>query len=97
MIRHCVFLHLDPAATDEAVEAVVAALRTLPAAIPEIRSYEVGRDLGLREGNADLAIVATFDDVEGWRTYVDHPAHVAVIAEHIAGVATSRTSVQFEV
>ncbi len=96
MIRHCVFLVLDPSASDEAVDALVDALRGLPAQIPEIRSYEVGRDLGLRDDNADLAIVASFDDAEGWRTYTDHPAHQAVIAEHVAGVARSRTAVQFE-
>ena len=54
MIRHCVFLHLDPSASDEAIDAMVSALRALPDVIPEIRSYEVGRDLGdLRIGHED--------------------------------------------
>lgn len=97
MIRHCVLLHLRPDAPEEAADAIVAALRTLPAQIPEIRGYEVGIDLGWREGNARIGIVASFEDQAGWRTYVEHPAHVAVIAEHIAPHVEDRRAVQFEI
>jgi hypothetical protein len=96
VIRHCVVLRFRDDAPDGAVDRVVDALRTLPAQIPQIRSYEVGADLGWREGNAELGIVATFDDRDGWRTYVEHPAHVAVIEQHIAPYVRDRTSVQFE-
>jgi len=75
---------------------IVEALRGLPAQISEIRSYEVGADLGLRDGNADLAIVASFDDEAGWRAYLSHPAHLQAIDEHIAPHSTGLTSVQFE-
>jgi Stress responsive A/B Barrel Domain len=97
MIRHCVFVTLAPGTSEAATTAIVEALRGLPEKIPEIRSYEVGTDLGWREGNPDIGIVATFDDEDGWRTYQSHPAHVAAIDEHIAPHATGRSSVQFEV
>lgn len=97
MIRHCVLLGVAEGTDRQVLDAIVDALRELPAAIPEIRSYEVGVDLGWRDGNAQIGIVAGFDDEEGWRTYVEHPAHVAVIEQHIAPVVTSRQAVQFDV
>ena len=97
MIRHCVLLRFRPDAPAGCVEAAVAALRALPDRIAEIRSYEVGADLGWREGNAELGIVAEFDDRDGWRAYVDHPDHVAVIEAHIAPHVESRQAVQFEI
>ena len=96
MIRHCVFVTVSPDATDADRDDIVEALRGLPAQISEIRSYEVGTDLGLRDGNADLAIVASFDDEAGWRAYLSHPAHLQAIDEHIAPHSTGLTSVQFE-
>jgi hypothetical protein len=97
MIRHCVVVTVSPDTSDADRDGIVEALRGLPAQIPEIRSYEVGADLGLRDGNADIAIVASFDDEAGWRAYLSHPAHLQVIDQHFAPHSTGRTSVQFEV
>jgi hypothetical protein len=89
--RHVLLLTLD-AACD--VDGVVDALRALPAQIPELRSYVVGRDAGLAEGNATVAVVAEFDDAAGWRTYTDHPDHQRLIAERIRPHLVSRSAVQ---
>jgi hypothetical protein len=93
VIRHVVLLTIDPSAPT-APQVIVEALRELPAAIPELRSYEVGVDLGLADGNATVAVVADFDDVDGYTTYRDHPAHRAVIEELISPVLVARTAVQ---
>jgi hypothetical protein len=97
MIRHCVFISLHPGTTDAAVTAIVESLEGLPAKIPSIRTYEVGTDLGWREGNPEIAIVAGFDDEAGWRAYLSHPAHLAANEDQIAAHSSGRTSVQFEV
>lgn len=89
--RHIALLTFAPG-TD--VDAIVEALHTLPAQIPELRSYEVGRDAGLAADNADLAVVAELDDRAGYEAYRDHPAHQAVIAELIAPHLTARTAAQ---
>lgn len=94
-IRHCVFLRMREGIGPREVEGLVEALRALPGQIPEIRGYEVGVDLGWREGNPDVAVVATFDDETGWRAYVEHPAHIAVIEQHIEPFVAERASVQF--
>lgn len=96
MIRHCVFITLSDGTSEAARAAIVEALEGLPAQIPEIASYEVGVDLGWRDGNPEIAIVASFADQAAWRTYQQHPVHVRVIDEHIAPHSSGRSSVQFE-
>ncbi|HSO95669.1 MAG TPA: Dabb family protein [Acidimicrobiia bacterium] len=96
MIRHVVCLTWSVDATPADVEAVRAGLVALPGQIPEIRSYAVGSDLSVVDGNADFAIVADFDDVAAWRRYQEHPAHQAVLTERIRPILASRAAVQHE-
>ncbi len=96
MITHIVVFSWKPGVSDEQIQKVVDELSALPALVPSIRSYRVGRDAGAAEGNADFAVVATFDDLDGWRAYTDHPAHQAVVAAHIRPNIASRAAVQFE-
>ena len=97
MLRHVVCLTFRASTPDAAVDELVAALRALPAAIPEIRHYEVGIDVGLADGNADLTLAADFDDADAWRRYQDHPAHVRVITELVRPIVEHRVASQFEV
>ena len=96
MLRHLVLLKWTPEATSDQISSVVDGLRGLPAVIPEVRRYDIGTDLGLREGTYDLAIVAEFDDADGWRAYAGHPEHVAVIDDRILPILADRASVQHE-
>ena len=93
-LRHIVTLTFRDGTTERDAEAIAAALRELPEQIPELRSYVVGVDAGLSEGNASLAVVADFDSVEDWQTYRDHPAHQAVITQQIVPVLAGRSAVQ---
>lgn len=89
MLTHLVLITARPDATDEQVDAVIAGLRALPPQIAEIDGYEVGRDLGLAEGNATIAIQATFASPEDLQAYVVHPAHQQVVTELIRPIAAS--------
>ena len=73
------------------------ALRALPAQIESLRSYAVGPDLQLGEGRGDFAVVAEFDDADGYQAYVDHPAHQAVANDLIAPIRADRAHVQFAI
>ena len=94
MLRHVVVFGWKDGTSSAEVDAIVAALRTLPGQIPELRAYDVGGDEGLVPGNANFAVVADVDDAEAWATYRDHPAHRRVIDELITPVLESRTAVQ---
>jgi hypothetical protein len=96
-VRHMVTFEwaegLDPAHVD----AVTAALATLPDVITEIRSYDFGPDLGLNDGNSHYGVTALFDDEAGYLVYRDHPEHRRFIADHIAGKVASRAAIQIQV
>lgn len=97
MIRHVVVFTWNDDTRPEQVEALSDALGALAEAIPGIRRYEFGPDVGLNDQNAQFAVVADLDDVGAFVTYRDHPAHQAVIAEHISPIVASRSAVQYEV
>jgi hypothetical protein len=94
MFRHVVLIRWKLGTTAAQRTEVRAALQRLPDVITTLRSYEIGEDVGVTEGNADLAIVADFDDVAGYETYRDHPEHQRVLAELIRPLLETRTAVQ---
>lgn len=97
MIRHVAVFRWFDGTTDEQVAAVTEGLRALPAQIETVRGYTVGPDLHLGEGRWDFAVVAEFDDADGYHTYVDHPAHQAVATDLIAPIRAERAHVQLAV
>jgi hypothetical protein len=96
VLRHVVVFRWKPGTTAAQIDAISEALGALPGQIAELRDYRFGRDAGLAEGNAEFAVVADCDDADGWRAYIDHPAHQRVVHELVAPVVESRTAVQFE-
>ena len=96
MFRHVVLLRWKPEATPEQRAAVETGLEALPGLIPEIRSYTVGADARVNDGNYDLVVVADFDTVDGYLVYRDNADHQAVIREHIAPILAERAAVQHE-
>ena len=97
MFHHVVVFTWRDGTTEEQVVAVAAELAKLPEEIPAIRRYEFGPDAGLDAANADFAVVAAFEDADGYRVYRDHPAHRKVIADYLNPIVASRSRVQFEV
>jgi hypothetical protein len=95
MLHHIVLVTLKDGVGDQEVEAAVEGLLTLPSKIPLVRSYEVVREAGLSENNADLALVATFDSVEDYQSYLTHPDHAAVAGELLVPIAESFASIQY--
>jgi hypothetical protein len=85
-----------PGTTAEQIRALADGLAGLPAAIPSIRWYGFGPDLALREGAADFALVADFDDEAGWRKYLEHPAHARLVAELLEPIMGERVSAQID-
>ena len=89
MLTHIVLITVTDGTPDDRVDALVDALRALPPQIDAIGTYQVERDLGLADGNATVAIQATFASPDDLRTYIDHPAHRAVATDLIRPIASS--------
>lgn len=98
MITHVVTLRFQPGTTVEQIDTIGSALDQLPLAIPSIRSYRHGRDLGAGAAgvNSDYGIVATFDDLDGWRVYDQDELHNEIRATLIKPVLAERSSIQFQ-
>ncbi|HLG85692.1 MAG TPA: Dabb family protein [Alphaproteobacteria bacterium] len=96
MIRHlCLVTYKDPAAVNaDEQRKIDEAYKKLPSIIPGILSMNVGRDLGLLEGNAHYCIEATFENEEAFKNYSVHPAHGTVIfpvlGRHMAAYWTAQ-------
>ena len=95
MIRHVVLFRWKPEVTDEQKQLVASELSKLPSVIPSIRSYVMGADAGINQGNFDFAVSADFDDKPGYLAYRDDPTHREIIATYITPLVAERTAVQF--
>jgi hypothetical protein len=95
MLIHCVTVKFKDAATPDQVAALDAALAALPGQIDLIRRTRHGRDLGERPTNADYALVSEFAHAEAFYAYLEHPAHQALVRDHLIPLADSFHSAQF--
>jgi hypothetical protein len=96
MFRHVVLFTWREDATQEQKQALHAELATMPAAIEQIRAYRCGPDAGINPANRDYAVVADFDDKQGYLAYRDHPAHRDLVERVVNPIVSERASVQFE-
>ncbi|MBV9792744.1 MAG: Dabb family protein [Actinobacteria bacterium] len=96
MIRHVVMFTWKADATEEQRKRVPDELSRLPGVVRSIRTYLMGTDLGVNEGNFEFVVTADFDDLDGYLAYRDDPTHRAIIAEHIQPIIEQRSAVQFE-
>jgi hypothetical protein len=56
---------------------VQSSLDRLKAEVPVVRALAHGPSLGITDSAANYALTVDLDDEAGWRTYLEHPSHVA--------------------
>jgi len=96
MLRHVVLLSWTPHATEEQKQAVAGELAKLPGVIDAIRVYRFGHDAGINPANCDFAVVADFDDRDGYLAYRDHPVHRDVVKNYVDPIVAGRFAVQYQ-
>ena len=94
MIRHIYVAKLKPGIADETIAAWGEAIRGMTSV--GMLALDFGVDLGLREGNYDVAITADFANVEAWRRYDQDEHHNRIRAEHAKPIVEAQQRVQFE-
>ena len=94
MILHLATFRWSDDVTDDRVEALTAALRSMAEALPMLRSYVCGPTLGVRPGGTDYAVAAIVDDAEALTAYLDSPEHKAVYDHHLGGMIAERSAAQ---
>ncbi len=95
MLKHLVFFKFKPEAAEGDIADLEKSLRALPALIPEVREFLVGRDVVRSERSYDLALVSGFDDLAAMNRYQVHPDHQAVVAK-VKALCSSVVAVDFE-
>lgn len=94
MITHIWSMTFTEQATAEQRAAFVDATAALPSQIEGVTSFRSGVDLGLSSGNYDVSIVAEFADEHAWRAYIEDPAHVAFVENHVTPLCASWGAIQ---
>ena len=79
MLKHGVFFKFKDGVGEEEIVNLEKSLAALPPVIPEILSYEFGRDVVRSERSYDLALVSTFNDLDAMQHYQKHPDHQVVL------------------
>lgn len=82
--------------TEAQRRAVSDALATLPELLPDLRAYRFGADAGLSTGNDDFALIAEFDDADGYARYASDPRHLDIIQRVVRPITESRHAVQLQ-
>ena len=79
MIKHVVMLKFKKDAREAGISELENKMGALPGEIPEIKTYEFGRDIIRSERSYDFALVSVFEDIESVKRYQIHPRHQEVL------------------
>ena len=76
-LRHVVMFQFKEGTTAAQTKAIEDKFRSLPARIPEIKTFEWGTIVGNRGANDGLThlFLVTFENAAGRKVYLPHPAH----------------------
>ncbi len=80
MIKHIVMFRLEGEGKEQAAAQFKKAIEALPASVPQLKSAEVGIDLGHISGNWDIVLTAECADEADLAAYSAHPDHLACVA-----------------
>ncbi|MFC0531639.1 Dabb family protein [Phytohabitans kaempferiae] len=95
MFRHVALFRFHEAASMTRRTEFLAALARLPGQIPSIRQVSCGFDMGCQAGNRDAALILDFADQAGFDAYKAHPAHLALVRDHVRAVVAETVRVQY--
>ena len=94
MLRHVVFFMFKDGVGEAEIVDLEKSLAELPPVIPEILSYEFGRDVVRSERSYDLALVSTFKDIDSLQRYQIHPDH-QIVLQKVNNLCESVLAVDF--
>jgi hypothetical protein len=96
VIAHLAAFTFHDDVTAAEIDEVAEDLRAMARALPSIRRYLCGRNLGLRPNGAHLGVIALVDDQAGLDAYLDSPVHSELVARSITPRLLTRQALQLE-
>lgn len=98
MLKHIVMWKFkeaaEGAAKEENLRKAKTLLESLPAKIPQIKSFEVGIDILHSDSSYDLVLTSGFDNENFLSIYQKHPEHAAVV-EFLCKVQAAKKVVDY--
>lgn len=79
MVKHVVLMKFKEDVKEDQISQVTKGLGALPDIIPEIKSYEFGKDEVRSDRSYDFCLVSAFEDYDSLKKYQVHPSHVKVV------------------
>jgi hypothetical protein len=95
VVRNVVLIRCKPGTSSDQIAALEAALRAID--FPERTNFSMGEDLGLRDGNMSLAILADFPDEDAYRRFDTDEEHNRVRRELLGPMAEGVERCQYRV
>jgi len=95
MLNHVVLLKFKSGVSNADIEELEKMLDDLPNRIPEIHSYEFGRDVVRSQRSFDFALVSLFANLEALERYQQHRQHLPVLKK-IKQLCENVATVDFE-
>jgi Stress responsive A/B Barrel Domain len=95
VVDHLVFFEVRAEASPEVVEDLVSSIHALRDEVSSTVDLSVGEDFSGRSGGYTHALFARFENVDGLREYMEHPAHLAVV-EKLDATTTGRIVADYE-
>ena len=104
MIVHVVLFSPRPDLSDADRTALLAALESASTNIPSIKRLRVGRRVKhslpgyeqIMRDDYEYAVFIEFDDLEGLKSYLQHPAHAAA-GHHFMASASKALAYDYEI
>lgn len=97
MFRHIVMFRWAAGTEGPAVQRAEQAIDDFAAGVQDLCTVWRGRNAGHVAGNYDAVVVADFPDAASYESYLAHPAHLALIEEHLRPILDSRAAIQAQV
>lgn len=94
MIKHIVMFRLEGEGKELAAAQFKKAIEALPASVPQLKSAEIGIDLGHIAGNWDIVLTAVCANEADLAVYAAHPDHLACV-DIIKPMLAARACVDF--
>ena len=96
-LRHVVLFELKPdKASQEGVELLAGELRALEGRIDFVSNVTVGPDISRRSAFS-LVFTCDLPDKGYLQSYIDHPAHVSIVDDHVRPSCEQWVVVDYEV
>lgn len=95
MLTHIVLFKLKDR-SPENIASTRERMAAISGQIPQLRSMQVGTNVVESQFAYDIALVETFDSLEGLKAYQAHPVHTALMHDVMARFEAF-TSVDYEI